>query len=93
MAKASGRAILPYTVVTSRRFQFSSWDRASLGKPFGRGAMVMGEPVRVSRDADAEEMERARLLLQSELDRIHRRAYELVGGEDPGADLRERVAA
>jgi len=94
LAKASGRPILPYTVVTSRRFDFSSWDRASLGKPFGRGAMVMGETVRVARDATDEETERARLMLQSELDRIHRRAYALVGGEDPGANLRaERAAA
>lgn len=94
LAKISGRPILPYTVVTSRRFNFSSWDRASLGKPFGRGAMVMGETVRIARDASDEETERARLLLQSELDRIHQRAYALVGGEDPGRNLRmERAAA
>ncbi len=93
LAKATGRPILPYTVVTSRRFDFSSWDRASLGKPFGRGAMVMGETVRVARDAGAEETERARLALQSELDRIHARGYEIVGGADPGAHLREAKAA
>jgi lysophospholipid acyltransferase (LPLAT)-like uncharacterized protein len=88
LAKLSGRPILPYTVVTSRRIQFQSWDRASLGKPFGRGAMVMGETVRVPRDADAAAMEQARLFLQSELDRIHARAYALVGAVDPGANLR-----
>ncbi|WP_342359157.1 lysophospholipid acyltransferase family protein [Terrarubrum flagellatum] len=93
LAKASGRPILPYTVVTSRRIDFNSWDRASVGKPFGRGAMVMGETVRVARDADAEETERARLMLQNELDRIHKRAYELVGRSDPGAGLREGRAA
>lgn len=94
LAKASGRPILPYTVVTSRRFDFQSWDRASLGKPFGRGAMVMGETVRVARDADQVATEEARLMLERELDRIHQRAYALVGAEDPGADLRaKRVAA
>jgi lysophospholipid acyltransferase (LPLAT)-like uncharacterized protein len=93
LAKATGRPILPYTVVTSRRFDFTSWDRASLGKPFGRGAMVMGEAVRVARDADAEATERARLKLQNELDRIHARAYALVGATDPGAHLREAKTA
>ncbi len=93
LAKLSGRPILPFTVVTSRRFDFASWDRASLGKPFGRGVMAMGEAVRVARDADADAMERARLALQGELDRIHARAYALVGGADPGAGLRAASAA
>ncbi|MGL4495842.1 MAG: lysophospholipid acyltransferase family protein [Beijerinckiaceae bacterium] len=88
LAKMSGRPILPFTVVTSRKFQFSSWDRASLGKPFGRGAMVMGEPIAVPRDADAAMIEQLRLQLQDELDRIHAQAYAMVGGEDPGANLR-----
>ncbi|MET0605215.1 MAG: lysophospholipid acyltransferase family protein [Beijerinckiaceae bacterium] len=89
LAQVSGRPILPYTVVTSRRFDFDSWDRASLGKPFGRGAMVMGETVRVPRDADHATIEAARVKLQGELDRIHERAYAIVGGVDPGAALRE----
>lgn len=92
LAKMSGRPILPFTVVTSRRIQFNSWDRASLGKPFGRGAMVMGEPVHVPRDADEAQMEAARLFLQAELDRIHAKAYAMVGGADPGAQLRDAPA-
>lgn len=93
LARMSGRPILPFTVVTSRRIQFNSWDRASLGKPFGRGAMVMGDPIVVPRDADDAAMETARLLLQGELDRIHASAYSLVGGTDPGADLRNARAS
>ena len=53
LAQLSGRPIVPVAVVTSRRIDFASWDRASLGLPFGRGAMVLGEPVHVARDADA----------------------------------------
>ena len=44
LARISGRPIVPTAVVTSRRFDFNSWDRASLGKPFGRGAIVAGRP-------------------------------------------------
>ena len=58
LAQMSGRPIVPVAVVTSRRIDFKSWDRASLGLPFGRGAMVLGEPVHVPRDADAERLER-----------------------------------
>jgi lysophospholipid acyltransferase (LPLAT)-like uncharacterized protein len=89
LAALSGRPIYPFTVVTSRRFQFRSWDKASLGKPFGRGAMVLGEPVRVARDADANTREAARLQLERELDRVQKRAYALVGGADPGLALSE----
>ena len=48
LARLSGRPIVPVAVVTSRRIDFESWDRASLGLPFGRGAMVLGEPIRVA---------------------------------------------
>ena len=39
-------------------------------------------------DADATMIEQARLALQSALDAVHARAYELVGSRDPGASLR-----
>ena len=87
-ASISGRPIAPIAVVTSRRFDFNSWDRASLGKPFGRGAIVVGEPIRVAADADDEAMEAARHAVEEGLDDAHRRAYALVGAKDPGADLR-----
>lgn len=91
LAARSGRPIYPYTIVTSRRFDFSSWDRASLGKPFGRGAMVLGEPIRVAADADEASLEAARRKLEVELDRVQTRAYALIGSEDPGAELSRKA--
>jgi len=88
LARLSGRPIAPTAVVTSRRFDFKSWDRASLGKPFGRGAIIVGDLIHVPADADASMMEAARLAVQNGLDEIHARAYALVGARDPGADLR-----
>ena len=88
LARLSGRPIYPLAVVTSRRFEFRSWDRASLGKPFGHGAMVLGSPVRVPPNADAEALEAARRSVERELDAVHARAYALVGGTDPGAGPR-----
>jgi lysophospholipid acyltransferase (LPLAT)-like uncharacterized protein len=88
LAKLSGRPIAPTAVVTSRRFDFDSWDRASLGKPFGRGAIVVGDLIRVPSDADEAALEIARRAVQTGLDEVHRRAYALVDARDPGADLR-----
>ena len=85
LARLSGRPIYPLAVVTNRRFDFSSWDRASLGKPFGRGAMVLGDPIRVARSADAAAQEDARQAVERGLDAVHDRAYALVGDKDPGA--------
>lgn len=85
LAQLSGRPIVPVAVVTSRRIDFDSWDKASVGLPFGRGAMVLGDPIHVPRDADAQALETLRRIVERELDRIHERAYALVGSKDPGA--------
>lgn len=92
LAQLSGRPIVPVAVVTSRRIEFQSWDRASLGLPFGRGAMVLGDPIWAARDLDEAAVERVRRLVEAELDRVHERAYGLVGGRDPGAGLAEAAA-
>jgi lysophospholipid acyltransferase (LPLAT)-like uncharacterized protein len=88
LARLSGRPIAPTAVVTSRRFDFSSWDRASLGKPFGRGAIVVGDLIHVAGDADEQAMEVARQAVEAGLDAVHARAYARVGAADPGAGLR-----
>ena len=93
LAQLSGRPIVPVAVVTSRRIDFRSWDRASLGLPFGRGAMVIGDPVHVSRDADAAALETARQAVERGLNAVHARAYALVGANDPGAKTASALPA
>jgi len=88
LARISQRPIVPIAVVASRRIDFNSWDRASIGLPFGRGAIEIGAPIRVAADADAEAMEAARLSVEQGLDAVHARAYARVGSSDPGAHLR-----
>src|ERR671916_2138529 len=60
LARLSGRPIVPVAVAASRRVDFGSWDRASLGLPFGRGAAVLGDPIHVARDLDPASLEAAR---------------------------------
>ncbi|MDR7039811.1 lysophospholipid acyltransferase (LPLAT)-like uncharacterized protein [Methylobacterium sp. BE186] len=82
LARFSGRPIVPVAVVTSRHLRFNSWDRACLGLPFGRGAMVLGEPIPVPREADAETFEGLRRRVEAEMNRVHDHAYGLVGRPD-----------
>jgi lysophospholipid acyltransferase (LPLAT)-like uncharacterized protein len=89
LAQMSGRPIRPVAVVTRWRVDIDSWDRASIGLPlpFNRGAIVVGDAIRVCRGADAAQIEEARLALERSLDAIHARAYALIGAQDPGRDL------
>lgn len=82
LARFSGCPIVPVAVVTSRHIRFNSWDRACLGLPFGRGAMVFGEPTYVPREVSPEEVDALRQRVQAELNRVHDRAYTLVGRLD-----------
>lgn len=89
LARFSGRPIVPAAVVTSRHLRFKSWDRACLGLPFGRGAIVLGEPVYVARDCEGEAFEALRRHVEAEMNRVHARAYALVGRADRAALYRE----
>jgi len=88
LAKVSGRPIVPTAVVVSRRVQFKTWDRATLGLPFGRAVVVVSDFIWVAPDADVAAMEKARLAVEHGLDEAHRKAYATVSAIDPGADLR-----
>ena len=82
LARFSGCPIIPVAVVTSRHIRFNSWDRACLGLPFGRGAMVFGESIFVPREIEPEAVDATRARVQAELNRVHDRAYALVGRPD-----------
>ncbi|HVZ99381.1 MAG TPA: lysophospholipid acyltransferase family protein [Caulobacterales bacterium] len=79
VAKLSGAPILPVAWSTQWRIVVNSWDRFILPLPFGRGALIWGEPIRVAREAGAAEMEAARLALEDELNRISAEADRLAG--------------
>jgi len=79
LAHYSGRPIYPIAIATNRRIVARSWDRASIDLPFGRGAAVAEEPIRVSKNADNQMLEAARRLVQQRLDAATRRAEELAG--------------
>ena len=80
LARASGRPIYPLVLTTNRRIVLNNWDRSTVNLPFSRAAGVLGEPIRVPRDADDAAIEAARQELQARLDAITARAYEIADG-------------
>lgn len=85
LAQKSGRPIYALAVVCSRRIDFNSWDKSSIGLPFGKCGIAAGRAIHVPAEASDAELEAARLAVEAELDRVHAVAYALVGSKDPGA--------
>ena len=79
LAKFSGRPVVPIALATSRRKVIaSSWDRTTINLPFGRKAVVIGEPVFVPSDADETLLELKRREVTASLDAATEKAYGLV---------------
>jgi len=86
LARASGRPIYPVAIATSRRVKLASWDSSAVNLPFSRGAVVMGDPIRVEAETDNDGLEIARRLLETQLNRVTDRAYALVDRRPGQAD-------
>jgi len=78
LARESGRPIMPFAMATSRFWRLKNWDRTTINLPFGRGALVGGEIIRVPPDADAATMEQLRARLEGTLNEATKRAYAQV---------------
>ena len=81
----AGRPIFLVAIATSNRIMLKNWDRSAVNLPFGRGAMVGAGPIYVPADADDAALEAARSLIESKLNAITKRAYEIVDTPRRGA--------
>jgi len=78
LAQMSGRPIYPVAMATQRRYQLNSWDRSAVNLPFGRGATVLSDPIRVPAEADDAVLEKVRRDVEASLNAATERAYALV---------------
>src|SRR5690606_27359571 len=79
LARISGRPIVPVAIATSRRKVLErSWDKTTINLPFGRSALVLGEPIYVPANAGPEMMEEKRRDVTNALNRATAEAYRLV---------------
>jgi lysophospholipid acyltransferase (LPLAT)-like uncharacterized protein len=72
IAKLTGMPIIPITTSSRSHWQFTSWDRFQLPKPFTRVYVKHGDPIMVAADAGLEELEAKRRMLQDALLKITR---------------------
>ncbi|MDQ6435048.1 lysophospholipid acyltransferase family protein [Mesorhizobium sp. LHD-90] len=79
LARLSGRPVVPVAMTTSRRKVLEkTWDKTTINLPFGRCAMIVGEPIAVPADADDAEMERKRQEITAALNEVTERVYRIV---------------
>ncbi|MAB14272.1 MAG: hypothetical protein CMI59_10260 [Parvibaculum sp.] len=79
LARLSGRPIVPVAATTRSRVQLNNWDRFTINLPFSRGALVLGDPIYVARDADEEALEQARQHVEEALNAVTAEADRIVG--------------
>ncbi len=77
LAQESGRPIFPVSLATSRRIVLDNWDRSEINLPFSRGGIVVGNPIRVPRDADTATLQQARATLEKALNTTTERAHAI----------------
>ena len=75
----TGLPLIPVTASASRAWWVGGWDRFLIPRAFARIRVVYGPPVRVPRDAGAEELAALRLSLEEELNRLTAEVDALVG--------------
>ncbi|MEZ5961091.1 MAG: lysophospholipid acyltransferase family protein [Hyphomonadaceae bacterium] len=80
LAKIAGAPLLAVTWATSNRIVFDSWDNFVFPLPFGRGALIWGNPIAPpSPDANDAEVETVRAALEAEMNRIAAEADRIAG--------------
>lgn len=69
LAKKANVTLIPLGAAISRGIAMDQWDRFEIPYPFARAVVVVGEPITVSAKAKDEELEQARLALETEMNR------------------------
>jgi lysophospholipid acyltransferase (LPLAT)-like uncharacterized protein len=77
LARESGRPIFPISLATSRRIVLDNWDRSEINLPFSHGGVVIGDPIRVPKNADTQMLEHARSALEKALNATTERAHAI----------------
>ncbi len=70
LAKKTGNPVMPFIIESEKYWEIGSWDRLQIPKPFSRARVFIAEPIYVEKNADDEEIENSRKLLQTKLDEL-----------------------
>ncbi len=79
VSQRSACPIVPMGFASRRFWQFRSWDRMRIPKPFSKAAICYGEAIKVPPKITAEEAEVWRKRVEEAITAVSRRAEEIVG--------------
>ncbi len=80
LARISGAPIFPISFSSSPSWRIKSWDRFMIMKPFSRGIICVGAPVKVPRQIGSdEELAKHRRIIRQALIDVEREADGLMG--------------
>src|SRR4029077_6816202 len=77
LAQHSGRPIYAVAMASSRRIELDNWDRSAINLPLTPMGVFATAAIRVPPDADDAALDAARQQVESELNRVTARAYEI----------------
>ena len=83
IAKETGAPMIPEMWGCDRAWCVNSWDRYMIPKPFAKVYVIHGDPIYVPADADKEQLEHYRLLLEEQLNQTAKRCDDYFGIERP----------
>lgn len=79
VAMRSGLPIIPIAYSASRHWRLRSWDKFMIAKPFSRIAFLVGDPIQVAPQLNAEALAAAVADMKVRLDRLTAEADTLCG--------------
>jgi lysophospholipid acyltransferase (LPLAT)-like uncharacterized protein len=82
-AQKTGVKVIPVAAQSSRRWEFTNWDTYYVTKPFGRIALIFGEPLVLAPDEDFEICSQR---LKTALDTVEANANERIDGKQNDTD-------
>ena len=72
IAQKTGAPIIPVAWSARRRWEFKSWDRMILPKPFARGILAVGDPILVPAGLSPEDCRRCLQEVEEGINRVTR---------------------
>lgn len=76
IAQRSGAMIYPTAMASEKRWEFASWDRMFLPKPFSRAVIIMGEPIAIPADLSTSDLARYSTLVEDRLNAVTQQAEQ-----------------
>lgn len=70
IARDSGCPIVPMAFSSNRAKRLKTWDRCLLPLPFGKGIVLVGEPVYIPAEADEKSIEEWRKIIENKLNEL-----------------------